>query len=303
MKKGIEYKNNNKTKSDSEKKDYHNHNTYTDVSGFAEATSYFENWFNNVSRYLFEEDLSFYREVYKYLYENDSDYTKIINTIDGMDSYNNAESSQSCLNNNPCSVYCNFDNTGKNYSCTNTTFTECTKSSTKYKSCYNAYNSCKNVPTSEYENCMRGKIGDEYTNLESKVTNFRKIIENLETSLAQDMVSNLSKVSSPTLNVEFNGPYKIKCSDVEIFHTIYVILQIAAPIAVILFGSFDYAKAVMASDIEKMEKAKKKFPKRLLLVLLFVFVPIIINAILSLYSMSTDKDIDTSLMYCVIKGS
>ena len=138
---------------------------------------------------------------------------------------------------------------------------------------------------------------DEYTNLESKVTNFRKIIENLETSLAQDMVSNLSKVSSPTLNVEF------KCSDVEIFHTIYVILQIAAPIAVILFGSFDYAKAVMASDIEKMEKAKKKFPKRLLLVLLFVFVPIIINAILSLYSMSTDKDIDTSLMYCVIKGS
>ena len=52
-----------------------------------------------------------------------------------------------------------------------------------------------------------------------------------------------------------------------------------------------------------MEKAKKKFPKRLLLVLLFVFVPIIINAILSLYSMSTDKDIDTSLMYCVIKGS
>ena len=150
---------------------------------------------------------------------------------------------------------------------------------------------------------MRGKIGDEYTNLESKVTNFRKIIENLETSLAQDMVSNLSKVSSPTLNVEFNGPYKIKCSDVEIFHTIYVILQIVAPIAVILFGSFDYAKAVMASDIEKMEKAKKKFPKRLLLVLLFVFVPIIINAILSLYSMSTDKDIDTSLMYCVIKGS
>ena len=74
-------------------------------------------------------------------------------------------------------------------------------------------------------------------------------------------------------------------------------------ILVIVFGSLDYAKAVIASDVEKMEKSKKKFPMRVMLLLIFVFVPIIISITLKLYAQSTKKDVNTSLMYCVINGS
>lgn len=103
--------------------------------------------------------------------------------------------------------------------------------------------------------------------------------------------------------INFKSKYKVKCKDFEALHTIYLILEIAAPIAVIVFGSLDYAKAVMASDIEKMEKSKKKFPKRLLLLVLFVLVPILIQIILKLFSTTSDSiDADTSLMKCIILG-
>ena len=103
------------------------------------------------------------------------------------------------------------------------------------------------------------------------------------------------------MDIEFTG-YKVKCKDVKVFHTLYVILEIAAPIAVIIFGSLDYAKAVMASDIEKMEKSKKKFPKRLILLVLFVLVPIIIKIILNLFSKTTGIKTGINLMRCIVLG-
>ena len=70
-----------------------------------------------------------------------------------------------------------------------------------------------------------------------------------------------------------------------------------APILVILFGTIDYAKAVMASDVEKMQKAKKNFPKRLGLLLLFIFVPLIVSFLIKEFSGNS-----TNLMYCIING-
>lgn len=310
MSKGTEYKKQKRENANQETTNAHNHSNFVDYNNFSESNSYFSYWFDNVSRYLFEEDLSLYKSYFKYLYEDkskyrtisDSDYKLMISTIDDMISYNNIENGESCFNSNPCSVYCN--SSVKNYSCTNTSFNECIKSSTKYKTCVSSYNSCKNVPASDYENCMKGKLGNEYNNFKQKNSTFKKNFEKSKSDLAQDMTFNLSKVSLPAFDVEFSKtPYKIKCKDVEIFHTLYVILQIAAPVAVILFGSIDYAKAVMASDIEKMEKTKKKFPKRLFILIIFILVPILINIILSLFSQSTGNDVNSNLMYCIIKGS
>ena len=64
-----------------------------------------------------------------------------------------------------------------------------------------------------------------------------------------------------------------------------------------MFGSLDYAKAVMASDIEKMEKSKKQFPKRLLLLIVFVLVPIFVRILISF------TNTNTNLMECIISGS
>ncbi len=118
-----------------------------------------------------------------------------------------------------------------------------------------------------------------------------------------DAATSLYKFKISFGGINFKSKYKVKCKDFEALHTIYLILEIAAPIAVIVFGSLDYAKAVMASDIEKMEKSKKKFPKRLLLLVLFVLVPILIQIILKLFSTTSDSiDADTSLMKCIILG-
>ena len=188
---------------------------------------------------------------------------------------------------NICNSVCS-DSTGKIYE-TNA-FNACVQSE-PYKKCNNCKkNSCANVPASELDNCMKGCFGgSEYQNILTKVQNNSSELEKL--------TENLYRVKAPEIDIDFNKRAELKCEDVVVFHTIYVILEIIAPILVIVFGSLDYAKAVMASDIEKMEKSKKLFPKRLLFVVLFVLVPLIINILLSY------TNIDTNLMKCVILGN
>ena len=89
----------------------------------------------------------------------------------------------------------------------------------------------------------------------------------------------------------------INCSDYSALHTVYVVMLIIAPIIVIVLGSIDYAKAVMASNLEKMEKFKKKFPIRLTLLVVLFLVPLLIKLILSLNS-----DLSNTLLNCVVNG-
>ncbi len=152
------------------------------------------------------------------------------------------------------------------------------------------------------EVCFKEKLDNSYgTGTYDKMKeNYNKIqTENKEniTESLEEMKDTLSKIDVPTLDGVKFEPYKAKCEDVVIFHTIYKIMTIMAPILVIVFGSLDYAKAVMASDEKKMEESKKKFPKRLLLLVLFVAIPTIISIILSF------SNGETTLMHCVINGA
>ena len=52
-----------------------------------------------------------------------------------------------------------------------------------------------------------------------------------------------------------------KCSDVKYLTGAWTLIRIAAPFIVILFGSLDFIKAVMASDEKKMKETKGKFIK------------------------------------------
>lgn len=60
------------------------------------------------------------------------------------------------------------------------------------------------------------------------------------------------------------------------------IFYIIGPILVIIFGSLDYTKAVVASDPEALKKATNKFAKRILAVLLLFLSPVIVNLIIGL---------------------
>ena len=117
----------------------------------------------------------------------------------------------------------------------------------------------------------------------------------------QQIRNSITKATKPSLNINFdaNG-YKVQCSDVAFLHIFWVILEIAAPILVIVFGSIDFIVAIVASDENKMQKARKKFPKRLIAAVLLVISFSLISTILSFSSDANVKD--TSLIRCIVSG-
>lgn len=285
-----------------------------DSRGEATRREYFGKWFNkSIARYTLEENPQQFLVYWRYKFPNDcttsacdfdgngnsdSDrevYNGVINAINNIATYTNGSECLSQIQNNPCISICSSTSS----TCPSGTALDQCQNSETYRTCHSCVARCANVESSSAkEQCYNGCTHNSYSSMRNSVRNAQQESAN---SFATTMLS-ISEITLPHFDSDTFEPYTVKCEDVKVFHTIYVILQIAAPIAVIIFGSLDYAKAVIASDVEKMEKSKKKFPKRLLLLVLFVVIPIVINAILSLYSMSTDKDMDTSLMYCIIKG-
>lgn len=285
-----------------------------DSRGEATRREHFGKWFNkSIARYTLEENPQQFLVYWKYKFPNDcttsacdfdgngnsdSDrevYNGVINAINNIATYTNGLECLSQIQNNPCISICSSTSS----TCPSGTALDQCQNSETYRTCHSCVARCANVESSSAkEQCYNGCTHNSYSSMRNSVRNAQQESAN---SFATTMLS-ISEITLPHFDSDTFEPYTVKCEDVKVFHTIYVILQIAAPIAVIIFGSLDYAKAVIASDVEKMEKSKKKFPKRLLLLVLFVVIPIVINAILSLYSMSTDKDMDTSLMYCIIKG-
>ena len=299
------------------------------VGAAIERNEYFIKWFENVSRYIFEEDVSQFKKYFDYLYSekiaSDNDYKSMSDALEGMCEVVNVEEVEmNCLEKDPCSPYCNGDITEENeYICSGSAFNACANGSAKYKSCSTAYKKCseeskKNCQklgigssealetcvTNKTNDCVKNELGtDQYTELKNKQTDASKVLEKRKQNAQNKVIMNIHNISLPSTNIDYEYKYKVKCEDFEALHTIYLILEIAAPTAVIVFGSLDYAKAVMASDIEKMEKSKKKFPKRLLLLVLFILVPILIQIMLNLFSKTNDSiDVNTSLMKCIILG-
>lgn len=261
----------------------------------------FLDWWNNVNRYVFEDDLELFKSYFVYLYEgqtdtmSENDYSHYLGAINAMIDYEDYSDDEDCLTSDPCASLCNTS--ASNYVCSGPSYTQCTIHSQQYQSCKNAYNSCKNVPASNYDSCMSGYMGsDAYNSLKQNNSSIRDELHQMQDDAIDRIADELHGVKAPDLDVDFD-PYEVTCDDVAIFHTFYVILQIMAPILVILFGTIDYAKAVMASDVEKMQKAKKNFPKRLGLLLLFIFVPLLVSFLIGEFSST-----NSSLMYCIING-
>ncbi len=263
----------------------------------------FQHWWDKVSRYVFEEDLELYRKYFVYIYEGNTEmmskenYKNYLEGIDHLIGSENYSDDVNCLEKNPCASYCNTSD-AKNFMCSGTAFDQCTSNSQDYKICKKAYELCKNVPSSNYDSCMIGYMGEEkYSNLKKKNEELKKELNDLRDEELKQASDSLYRITGTSLNIDFKKKYELTCDDVEVFRVLYLIIEISAPILVILFGSIDYAKAVMASDVEKMQKIKKNFPKRLGLLLLFVFIPLIISIILGQFS-----NLDTKLMNCIVNG-
>ncbi len=62
-----------------------------------------------------------------------------------------------------------------------------------------------------------------------------------------------------------------------IIRAVFLILQICVPVGIIVMGSLDFAKAVIASDADKIKKNQKKFINRLITGALVFFVFVIVK--------------------------
>ena len=123
------------------------------------------------------------------------------------------------------------------------------------------------------------------------------------TSLNNPNSMNVINVGDPTSIdgiINTNKTYQLTCDDISYLHTIWVIIWILSPILVIVFGSMDIFKAVIAGDVKKLEESRGKIPKRIISALVVAFIPTIISVAVGF---STNDDVkDTSLMYCIING-
>lgn len=59
------------------------------------------------------------------------------------------------------------------------------------------------------------------------------------------------------------------------------VIQIAVPIGLILFGTIDMAKAVIAGDEKKMKEAQKPFVKRIISAIIVFLIPFIVNLVIN----------------------
>lgn len=108
-----------------------------------------------------------------------------------------------------------------------------------------------------------------------------------------------TKEKSKQLELE-NNSYEITCDDVKMLHDIWYIITIISPILVILMGILDFGKAVISGKEDEMQKSWKKFPKRLLALVLLFLVPLLISLLLNLTVDEAAKN--KNLMYCIING-
>ena len=70
------------------------------------------------------------------------------------------------------------------------------------------------------------------------------------------------------------------------------VLQIAVPIGLIVMGTIDMAKAVIAGDEKKMKEAQKPFIKRIIAAIIVFLIPIIVNMVLSFVTTGNSEWID-----------
>ena len=94
---------------------------------------------------------------------------------------------------------------------------------------------------------------------------------------------------------------------VNLLRTVLTILQIGIPILLLLFGTIDLGKAVMAGEDKEIKEAQKMFIKRLVYGVIIFFIPYLVAGVYSLFDgMSTeggDTNEGTNLCWkCAIKG-
>ena len=80
----------------------------------------------------------------------------------------------------------------------------------------------------------------------------------------------------------------------QIAHTVIKVLQIAVPFALIIWGSLDFFKAVIAGDDKEMKQKRKPFVQRVIAAVIVLLLPMLVDIIMK----NIAKDHETSFAAC-----
>ena len=84
---------------------------------------------------------------------------------------------------------------------------------------------------------------------------------------------------------------------VKVLVQVIKIVMIVIPIALILYGTIDLGKAVIASDEKEVKQAQSRLIKRFIYAALIFFVPMLVGVVMNLVSAGAEGD-TTSWQSC-----
>ena len=80
---------------------------------------------------------------------------------------------------------------------------------------------------------------------------------------------------------------------VQLARIVIRIIAIAAPFALIIFGSLDFFKAIIAGDEKEMKAKRKPFIGRLVAAIIILLMPTIVNLIMKTVAKKTNNNFAT----------
>lgn len=84
---------------------------------------------------------------------------------------------------------------------------------------------------------------------------------------------------------------------IEMIQEVLSWVKIAIPILLILLGTVDFVKAIVAHNDDQMKKAQGDFVKRLIIGIVIFFVPMILRFVLRLSGVGGDSCLDELLNF------
>ena len=111
---------------------------------------------------------------------------------------------------------------------------------------------------------------------------------------------NDSKYNRGSMDI-LDGDVTVACSDVKFLTGAWLLIRIASPFLVILFGSLDFFKAMIASDEKKMKEARGKFPKRIIAFFLLIILPFVVQFIFG--NIGTYGSQNMCLVSCIVTNN
>ena len=81
---------------------------------------------------------------------------------------------------------------------------------------------------------------------------------------------------------------------VTVIVSVMKIVVIIIPIALIVYGTIDLGKAVIASDEKEVKAAQKRLIQRFIYAALIFFVPTLVVVMMNMVANGTDDDTDTT---------